>query len=117
VRGFLGLGHATETRVSSSWHSARCAGCTRSSAAIVRTIAARGGLSEEEGHAHPTRGGLRIGKPLAERSPDEPIDERREWDRNGQYFHYLTKWMHALDQVARSTGQPMFNAGLASWRS
>ena len=48
----------------------------------------------------------RIGKPLPERGPDEPLDERLEWDRDGQYFHYLTKWMHALDQVARATGEP-----------
>jgi hypothetical protein len=68
------------------------------------------GLDDEQGKAHPTRGGLRIGKPLPERRPDEPIDERLEWDRDGQYFHYLTKWMHALDQVARSTGQPLFGA-------
>jgi len=54
--------------------------------------------------AHPTRGGLRIGKPLPERAPGAPIDERLEWDRDGQYFHYLTKWMHALDRVARATG-------------
>src|SRR2546423_988463 len=54
--------------------------------------------------AHPTAGGLRIGKPLPERSPGEPLDERLEWDRDGQYFHYLTKWMHALDQTTRVTG-------------
>ena len=67
------------------------------------------GLTGGSGDAHPTRGGLRIGKPLPERRPDEPLDERLEWDRDGQYFHYLTKWMHALDQVTRSTGQLMFN--------
>ena len=67
------------------------------------------GLAEEEGEAHPTRGGLRIGKPLLERAAGEPFDERREWDRDGQYFHYLTKWMHALDQVSRSIGDPRFN--------
>lgn len=67
------------------------------------------GLDEQQGEAHPTRGGLRIGKPLPERPADEPIDERSEWDRDGQYFHYLTKWMHALDQVTRSTGQSLFN--------
>lgn len=67
------------------------------------------GLSPEEGEAHPTVGGLRIGKSLPERGSDEPLDERREWDRDGQYFHYLTKWMHALDQVTRATGQPLFN--------
>ena len=48
------------------------------------------GLPEEEGEAHPTRGGLRIGKPLPERRLGEPFDERLEWDRDGQYYHYLT---------------------------
>ncbi|CAN5215532.1 hypothetical protein BH24PSE2_BH24PSE2_02680 [soil metagenome] len=67
------------------------------------------GLSEREGEAHPTRGGLRIGKPLPERSPAESYDEQREWERDGQYFHYLTKWMHALDQASRATGQARFN--------
>jgi hypothetical protein len=67
------------------------------------------GLAPEEGALHPTSGGLRIGKPLPERRPGEPMDERLEWDREGQYFHYLTKWMHALDQVTRSTGDPVFN--------
>jgi hypothetical protein len=67
------------------------------------------GLGAQEGEAHPTRGGLRIGKPLPERLPGEPLDDRLEWDRDGQYFHYLTKWMHALDQVTRSTGQALFN--------
>jgi len=65
-----------------------------------------GWLSGSE--AHPTAAGLRIGKPLPERAPGEPMDDRLEWDRDGQYFHYLTKWMHALDQVAHATGQAMF---------
>jgi len=67
------------------------------------------GLDETEGERHPTRGGLRIGKPLPERAPDEPRDERLEWERDGQYFHYLTKWMHALDQAARTTRQPRYS--------
>jgi hypothetical protein len=58
------------------------------------------GLDEERGKRHPTIGGLRIGKPLKERQADEPIDEQLEWDRDGQYFHYLTKWMHALCRAA-----------------
>ncbi len=62
------------------------------------------GLPDPDGEAHPTLGGLRIGKPLPERPAGEPADERLEWDRDGQYFHYLTKWMHALDRVARTTG-------------
>ncbi|MBI2396060.1 MAG: hypothetical protein HYV09_41235 [Deltaproteobacteria bacterium] len=60
------------------------------------------GLSEEEGAARPTAGGLRIGKSLPERAPDEPYDASLEWDRDGQYFHYLTRWMHALDVAARA---------------
>ena len=67
------------------------------------------GLDDALGEAHPTRGGLRIGKPLAERGSDDPLNERLEWDRDGQYFHYLTQWMHALDQVARATRQAHYN--------
>jgi hypothetical protein len=66
-------------------------------------------LEGDEAEAHPTVAGLRIGKKLPERRADEPFDDRLEWDREGQYFHYLTKWMHALDQVARWTGQAKFN--------
>ncbi|MFZ9915140.1 MAG: hypothetical protein ACO3IB_07360, partial [Phycisphaerales bacterium] len=60
------------------------------------------GLSEALGEEHPTTGGLRIGKPLPERAADEAMDERLEWGRDGQYFHYLVMWMHALDRVARA---------------
>ncbi|MFX0052181.1 MAG: hypothetical protein ACFE8U_12930 [Candidatus Hermodarchaeota archaeon] len=48
---------------------------------------------------HPTENGLRIGKPLNERKPHEPFNSTLEWERDGQYFHYLTKWMHALTRV------------------
>jgi hypothetical protein len=57
---------------------------------------------------HPTAQGLRIGKPLAERGPREPDDPEREWDRDGQYFHYLTKWMRALQCVARASGDERY---------
>ncbi len=67
------------------------------------------GLSEEEGRRHPTAGGLRIGKPRPERRPDEPYDSQAEWDRDGQYFHYLTRWMHALGAVTRETGDRTFH--------
>jgi hypothetical protein len=67
------------------------------------------GLDEEEGSRHPTAGGLRIGKAMNERRRSDPFDERREWDRDGQYYHYLTKWMHALHQVSRFTGDPRYN--------
>ena len=45
---------------------------------------------------HPTMNGLRIGKPLPEREPHELYDPILEWERDGQYFHYNTKWMHTL---------------------
>jgi len=64
------------------------------------------GLGEEEGEKHPTRGGLRIGKPVSERRAGEPVDPASEWDRDGQYFHYLTKWAHALVQMARAKRRP-----------
>ncbi|TET87341.1 MAG: hypothetical protein E3J96_05710 [Sulfurovum sp.] len=67
------------------------------------------GLSEEEGKKHPTQGGLRIGKPILERREDEPYDAQLEWDRDGQYFHYLTKWMHALSCVTQVTGDNRYN--------
>jgi len=62
------------------------------------------GLSEEEAREHPTIGGLRIGKRLPERRPDEPYDPILEWERDGQYYHYLTKWMLALCRVFQATG-------------
>ena len=66
------------------------------------------GLREKEGELHPTSGGLRIGKRLNERKPGEAFDERLEWDQDGQYYHYLTKWMHALNRVSRVTGDPIY---------
>ncbi|HVO78270.1 MAG TPA: hypothetical protein VMS79_05320, partial [Methanomassiliicoccales archaeon] len=66
------------------------------------------GLGEEEGRLHPTAGGLRIGKSLNERKEDEPPDEEAEWEQDGQYYHYLTKWMHALARVGRVTGDAKY---------
>lgn len=67
------------------------------------------GLDEDQARQHPAIGGLRIGKPLLERGTDESFDERLEWDRDGQYYHYLTKWMHALNRVSRVTGDITYN--------
>lgn len=66
------------------------------------------GLSDEEGERRPTAGGLRIGKPLPERRPEERYDPRLEWERDGQYFHYLTRWMRALVRVAAGTGEDRY---------
>jgi hypothetical protein len=62
------------------------------------------GVDEAEGQQHPTRGGLRIGKRLPERRRDESHNPNAEWDQDGQYYHYLTKWIHALLQMAGATG-------------
>jgi len=70
-----------------------------------------GWLSGLEGAAaeeHPTVRGLRIGKRLPERRPDEPYDPLLEWERDGQYYHYLTKWMLALCRVAQATGDARY---------
>ncbi|HTP65043.1 MAG TPA: hypothetical protein VMJ66_06595, partial [Geobacteraceae bacterium] len=66
------------------------------------------GLGAADGELHPTRGGLRIGKRLSERRAGDPPNERLEWDRDGQYYHYLTKWMHALCRMGRVTGNQVF---------
>ena len=66
------------------------------------------GLTEAEAERHPTAGGLRIGKPELERAVDEPYDERREWDRDGQYFHYLTKWAVALEALSRHSDETQY---------
>lgn len=63
------------------------------------------GLSDEQAELHPTKGGLRIGKRLNERQADETPNDALEWNQDGQYYHYLTKWMHALCCVSRVSGE------------
>jgi hypothetical protein len=67
------------------------------------------GLPDTEGRRHPTVGGLRIGKVMEERGLCETVDEELEWSRDGQYYHYLTKWMHALNRATIVTGNFTFN--------
>jgi hypothetical protein len=64
------------------------------------------GLEGAVADLHPTLGGLRIGKPLPERAADVPYDERLEWERDGQYYHYLTRWVMALVSCARESPHP-----------
>jgi hypothetical protein len=68
------------------------------------------GLDEVEGALRPTDGGLRIGKQWPERGVDDPYDDALEWERDGQYFHYLTRWMHALERVAHVVHDPKYVA-------
>ena len=65
-------------------------------------------LEGEQAELHPTAGGLRIGKPLPERGSHDPPDPRLEWERDGQYYHYLTRWMHALLRSSEVTGEGRF---------
>ena len=55
------------------------------------------GATEE----HPLLGGLRIGK---EDEEDDPGG-----DGDGQYHHYLTIWMFALNRMARASGERKYN--------
>ena len=48
---------------------------------------------------------------MNERDRPNPFDDRLEWDRDGQYYHYLTKWMHALNRAGRVTGE----TGVPRW--
>jgi hypothetical protein len=59
-------------------------------------------LDDDGARDHPTAGGLRIGKERPERPRGQPIDRRGEWSRDGQYFHYNTKWAMALDRMGRA---------------
>ena len=67
------------------------------------------GLDEHAGSGHPTIGGLRIGKEMNERRPEGPFDEQLEWDRDGQYYHYLLQWMHCLDRMSAVTEDPTYS--------
>lgn len=66
------------------------------------------GLPDTEGAHRPTAGGLRIGKPLPERPAGQRHDPQLEWDRDGQYFHYLTRWTRALLRVSAATGDDRY---------
>ena len=66
------------------------------------------GLNDDQAQLHPTIAGLRIGKALNQRSEDDPVNDVLEWQQDGQYFHYLTKWMHALNCVSRDTGNGIY---------
>jgi hypothetical protein len=67
------------------------------------------GLSEEEGERHPTAGGLRIGKRLNERREQDLYDAQLEWERDGQYYHYLVRWIHALGRAGDVLGHPGYH--------
>lgn len=61
------------------------------------------GLTEDEAKTRPTIAGLRIGKDLPERKNDESYNSKLEWERDGQYFHYLSRWMITLLQAFNET--------------
>ncbi len=45
---------------------------------------------------------------MHERREEDPYDLKLEWGRDGQYFHYLTKWMHALNRLSQVSGEPVY---------
>ncbi len=61
------------------------------------------GLDNDSGSLQPTVAGLRIGKKLPERQEHESYNSRLEWERDGQYFHYLSRWMNTLLQAHKET--------------
>lgn len=66
------------------------------------------GLSEDVANTQPTVAGLRIGKELPERKKEDSYNSRLEWERDGQYFHYLSRWIVALLQVHRETKEEKY---------
>jgi hypothetical protein len=112
VFALLGLHRRTQNRQYLDW-ALRLADAVHHVLGRYRRDDARAGwlsgLSEDEGELRPTAGGLRIGKPLPERQSGEPFDEQLEWDRDGQYFHYLTKWMVALNRLSAVSGEVHYN--------
>lgn len=54
------------------------------------------GLEGDNGREHPTVAGLRIGKKMTERKESERYDPALEWQRDGQYYHYHTRWIMTL---------------------
>lgn len=66
------------------------------------------GLPDEVGSQHPTKSGLRIGKELPERKEYEPFDDQLEWERDGQYYHYHTRWIKSLLQAGRKLGRQKY---------
>src|SRR5207237_1061728 len=47
---------------------------------------------------------------LPERAAGEPYDPDLEWDRDGQYYHYLTRWMRALERAGRVANDEHYRA-------
>ncbi|KAI9065229.1 hypothetical protein FKP32DRAFT_507509 [Trametes sanguinea] len=77
-------------------------------ARLVQTVHDTLGRTRDGAHrlpgasdAHPLAGGLRIGKVDEEDDPGG--------DGDGQYHHYLTIWMFALNRMTRATGERRYN--------
>lgn len=51
---------------------------------------------------------MRIGKKIPERQEDGPFNELLEWERDGQYFHYITRWVNALLMANQETDTPQY---------
>ena len=83
---------------------------------MTQEVVGSADYQKTEGERHPTRGGLRIGKPLNKHQRHEPANSQLEWEQDGQYFHYLTKWMHALYRMGRKPARVAISVGLPNSR-
>ncbi|UTB31599.1 MAG: hypothetical protein NKF70_08600 [Methanobacterium sp. ERen5] len=45
---------------------------------------------------------------MEEREQNQAYDEILEWERDGQYYHYITKWIHALNITAKISGDTKY---------
>ncbi len=89
--------------------SIRSMACSAGTGKMTDEPAGSAALANRKGKGTRPWEDLRIGKEMNERRADEPLDDRLEWDRDGQYFHYLTKWMHALNRLSRVTEDSKYN--------
>lgn len=66
------------------------------------------GPEETAAEKHPTAGGLRIGKRLPERQKHDSYNSSLEWESDGQYFHYISRWIPALLRAEKETQEDQF---------
>ncbi|MFN8610655.1 MAG: hypothetical protein U0931_24150 [Vulcanimicrobiota bacterium] len=66
------------------------------------------GLDDSEASLHPTRGGLRSGAALPERSKRQALNLHDESERDGQSFRDLALWMSVLERFFRVSGLPHY---------
>ncbi|MFP4060424.1 MAG: hypothetical protein ACLFUC_08080 [Bacteroidales bacterium] len=111
VQSFFGLGHITHSDAYREWAMRLIHEVHHQLGKHRHDDPRQGwisGLSDEEGRKSPTIGGLRIGKDLPERGKGETYNDKVEWERDGQYFHYITRWINTLLHAAIETSEHQY---------